>query len=196
MTLRDRDKRALILGVPALIMILIYVATAPKETKLVAPVAAKESIPIAEQRLARMRQSVARVPGKEAVLQQVRAELKDREKNLIVADTAAQATERLLQIVRQVTRAQLPPIELRSIELIPPHSFGEFYGEISVAITAECHMDQLVNLMSDLTARKELISTRDLRLSAGNPKEKTVNVRLTLAGLVPRQLVPRKTEAF
>ncbi len=196
MTLRDRDKRALILGVPALIMILIYVTTAPKETKLVAPVAAKESIPIAEQRLARMRQSVSRVPGKEAILEKVRADLKDREKNLLVADTAAQATERLLTIVRQVARAQLPPIDLRSIELIPPHSFGEFYGEVSVAITAECHMDQLVNLMSDLTARKEMISTRDLRISASNPKDKTVSVRLTFAGLVPRQLIPKRTEAF
>ncbi len=196
MTITDRDRRALLLAVPAVIIILIYVATSPRETAVVAPLANADSIPVAEDRLARMRQSVARVPGKEEVLKQANAELAEREKNLFDADTAAVATERLLQVVRQVARAQAPPVELRSIELAPPKAFGEHYGEIAVAITTECRVDQLVNMMSDLTARKEMISTRDLRISAANPNEKTVTLRMTVAGLVPRRLVPKKQEAF
>ena len=112
MTITQRDRRALMLAVPAIAVILIYAATSPKQTVVVAPRGSNESVASMTQRLAGMRQSVARVPGKEALLKQVSAELTEREKNLIVADTAAQATEQLLQIVRTIARAQGPAVEL------------------------------------------------------------------------------------
>lgn len=191
-----REKQLLLLLALFVPFVVIYVSTTPKETAVVAPVAGKESIPGAEQRLQRMRQSVALVPGKETVLKQVSAELAEREKNLIDADTGAQAGEKLLAIVRQVARAQAPPVELRSIELGPPKAFGEAYGEVTVSISAECRVDQLVNFMSDISARKEMVATRDLRVSTANQNEKTVAVRLTVAGLVPRRLAPARKDSF
>lgn len=196
MTITQRDRRALMLAVPAIAVILIYAATSPKQTVVVAPRGSNESVASMTQRLAGMRQSVARVPGKEALLKQVSAELTEREKNLIVADTAAQATEQLLQIVRTIARSQGPAVELRSVELGQPKSFGDAYGEVTVSVTTECKVDQLVNLMSDISARKELVATRDLRVSAANPKEKTVSARLTFAALVPKKLVPQKKDSF
>jgi hypothetical protein len=163
---------------------------------VVAPAANRESIPAAESRLALLRQSVARVPGKETVLQLAAGELAGRENNLIRAATGAQAAEQLLQIVRAVARAQAPPVELRGIEMGQPNAYGDAYGEVTVAISTECRMEQLLNMMSDFAARKELVSTRDLRIAAANQKEKTVTVRLTVAALVPRSLVPKRKEAY
>lgn len=196
MNISEREKRLLILAAVVIPLILIYVAMTPSDPKVVAPVISKESIPMAEQRLTRIRQSVARVPAREVLLKQANAELADREKTLIDADTAAQATEQLLQVVRTVARAQGPAVEIRSVEMGMPASFGDAYGEVSVSISTECRMEQLVNFMADLSARKEAIGTRELRLAAANGKEKTVGVRLTIAALVPRKLVPKRKEAF
>ena len=196
MNISEREKRLLILAAVVIPLILIYVAMTPSDPKVVAPVISKESIPMAEQRLSRIRQSVARVPAREVLLKQANAELADREKTLIDADTAAQATEQLLQVVRTVARAQGPAVEIRSVEMGMPASFGDAYGEVSVSISTECRMEQLVNFMADLSARKEAIGTRELRLAAANGKEKTVGVRLTIAALVPRKLVPKRKEAF
>ena len=85
-------------------------------------------------------------------------------------------------------------MEIRNVELSPVTPFGD-YGQVTVAINTDCRMEQLVNLMADLSARKEAIGTLDLRLTASNPKEKTIAVRLTVAGLVPPNLVPKRKEA-
>jgi hypothetical protein len=53
-------------------------------------------------------------------------------------------------------------------------------------------MDQLVNMMVGLAARPELIASNELRLTAANPKTKTIGVRLTVSGVVSRKLVPGK----
>jgi hypothetical protein len=196
MTITGRDRRALILMAMAVPVIVIYYFTSNDAPAVVAPVASQDSIPAVEQRLARLRQSVARVPGKEAVLKQVSDELAVREKNLIQADTAAQATDQLLQIVRAVARAQAPPIELRGIEMGQPKAYGDAYGEVTVSINTECRMEQLLNMMSDLSARKELVSSHDIRIAAANQKEKTVTIRLTIAALVPKRLVPVRKESF
>jgi len=49
-----------------------------------------------------------------------------------------------------------------------------------------------VNLLADLTAQPELVAPADLRISAGDRRRKTMQVRLTVAGVVPRALVPEK----
>ena len=57
-------------------------------------VAAEESVAVAEQRLERARQMAALVPGRESLLKEATAELKDREKGLLTAPTAAKRTHR------------------------------------------------------------------------------------------------------
>jgi hypothetical protein len=194
MTMSDRDRRALKLLVPALILFgILYFATSPSNVPpVVSPAARVTSIPDAELRLARMRQSVARVPGKDEVLKQAQQQLAAREKGLVVADTANQAQEQVLQIIRKIASTQSPAVEIRSVELGAPRRFGDAYGEVTIAATFECRIDQLVNMLADLTARPELVATSDLRITAANPKQKTVTVRLAVSGIVPRKLVPEK----
>ena len=64
-----------------------------------------------------------------------------------------------------------------------------------VSVSFSCQIEQLLNLMADLTRQPEAISTRELRIIMGDPKEKLINARVTFAGLVPRRLVPEKKGA-
>src|SRR5580765_5042497 len=68
--------------------------------------AATESVDMAEQKLAKLRQLAATVPGKENLLKQANAELANRESGVIQAETAAQAQGQLLQVIRNIGKAE------------------------------------------------------------------------------------------
>jgi len=61
-------------------------------------------------------------------------------------------------------------------------------------VQIECRIDQLVNLLASLETQPELVATSDLRVLSSNAKEKTVAVRVTISGVVPRRLVPEKAK--
>lgn len=143
-----------------------------------------------EQRLARVRETAAAVPGKQEVLKKVAADLETREKGLLRADTAQQAQAQVITILRGLGAAE--GLEIRATELGAIAPFGDDYGAVNVSIQAECRIEQLLNFLAALAARPELIATRDLRVIAGDPKQKTLNVRITVAGLVPKSLAPKK----
>ena len=195
MNLRPRDRRALAwLAVSALLGLVIHFWPANDSTAaVVAPVG--DPVSLAETRLARLRETAATVPAKEAVFKKVSAELAAREKGIISAETAAQAQAQVIQIVRRLAAAENPPIDIRSTELTPVHPFGDSYGEASVAVQIECRIDQLVNLLAALQTEPQLVATSDLRVLSSNAKEKTVAVRLAVSGVVPRSLVPEKSTA-
>jgi hypothetical protein len=189
MTAPERNRRALIaLGILAPIIIGYAIFSGDESAPAV--VEAVDNIPAAEKRLARLRELAATVPGKEQILSQVRAELSDREKGLIQADTPAQAQAQLLQILRKIARAQTPPVDLRSTEVGQAKPFGRDYGEVAVSANFDCGIEQLLNMLSDLTAQSEAIGTSELRVGTANPKQKTMPVRLTVSALVRRGVVP------
>lgn len=195
MTNSERNKRALIVLAVVALPTLAWVFLSGDEVSIVRP--STESIPAAEKRLARFRQLAATVPGKESALAFVEKELAEREKGLIQAETAAQAQAQLLQIVRKLARAQDNPIDLKLTETGQVKAFGKDYGEVAIAVTFEAGIEQLINFMAAITAQKELIGTTDIRIGAANPKQKTMPVRITLSGLVRKELVPdKKGSAF
>ena len=55
-----------------------------------------------------------------------------------------------------------------------------------------CHVEELVNLLADLTNRPEAIAIDEAHISAVDAKQKTISVRLVVSGVVPRRLVPEK----
>lgn len=189
MSVSPREKRVLILAAVALPLILILRLTVYGERQT-SVVAASHSIPLAEKRLARLRQIAATVPGKEVVLKQAAGELAVREKGIVMAQTAQQALAHVQETIRRVANAE--GIQVRGGEFQPPKPLGEDYGEVSVAVSFECRIEQLVNVLAALTREPELLSTSELHVASANPKEKTVLVRMSLAGVVPRKLVPEK----
>jgi hypothetical protein len=190
----NRNRRALILGGVFVVALLAWHFMSEDGTSEVVTVSA-ENIPAAEKRLERYRLLSATVPVKEAALASVQKELAEREKGVIQAETAAQAQAQLLQILRKIARAQPNPIDLRGTEMGPTRTMGDQYGEVSVALTFEAGIEQLVNFLADLTAQKELIGTTDFRVGSANPKQKTMPVRLTVSAVVRRELAQEKKGA-
>ncbi|MCC6591395.1 MAG: hypothetical protein IT168_32215 [Bryobacterales bacterium] len=191
MSLQPRDRRALaMLGVSVILTGIVYLWPQPGPSNVVSPTI--DSIPIAEQRLAKLRQVVATIPGKQQVLDGVIAQLKDREKGLLDAETAAQSQAQLLQIIRRVARAQSPPLEIGMVEMGQIQNLGGDYGEALVSVTVVCRIEQLVNLLADLTAQSEAVSTYELQVRTSDLKQKTVTVRVTVAGVLPKRLAPER----
>jgi hypothetical protein len=156
-------------------------------TAIVAPA---DSTALAEKRLAKLRDTGATVSQKEEILKSVSKELAQREAGLIQADTAAQAGAALLQILTRLCGSQ--QINIKQPELLPIVPLGDAYGEAVVAVNIECHIEQLINLLADISAQPQLLTTTDLQIQAADPKQKTINVRLAVGGVTPRRLVPAK----
>ncbi|RPI16664.1 MAG: hypothetical protein EHM65_03490, partial [Acidobacteriales bacterium] len=154
--------------------------------------AAPDSIATAAKRLARTRQLESVLPAREKTLKTLAAELAQREKGMIQAETLAQAQAQLTQIVQRLAAAQGPPIEIRSVEVAQVRLLGDDYGEISIPMTFDCRIEQLVNLMAELTAQPEVLAVGGLRISPADVKQKTIHVRLTFTGVVARKLVPAR----
>jgi len=191
-TISDRDQRALkILGGVVVLAGLIYWFSTPSSssTKIVAAV---DTVDHAEKRLATLRNAAATLPAKENILKQSTAELAAREKGLIAGDTPDQAQAQLLQILRRVARQQAPPLEIRQVELGQPRLYGNAYGEVSVSVTIDCRIDELVNYLTTLSAQPELTATDEIRFGAANPKQKVMPVRVTVSGIVAKRLIPEK----
>jgi hypothetical protein len=192
-TLQDRDRRALtILGVALVLGLIFWLATSSSSSSSVKVVAPVENIGRDEKHLATLRAAIATVSGKETVLKQAAGELAEREKGLIPGDTAEQAQAQLLQIMRRVVKSQTPPLDFHQSDLGQPRAYGDAYARVTVSVSLECRIDELVNLLAALSAQPEAISTDDIRCGAANPKSKVMPVRLTVSGLVPRKLLPEK----
>jgi hypothetical protein len=189
MTTGKLDGRTLaMLGIGvAAVLILRFTAFREAAAPVVAPT---DSIPMAEQRLARLRQTAAMVPGKQIELKRAEQELAAREKGILAADTAAQAEAHLQDVVR--TLAQKNGIDVRGAEEMRVRPLTADYGEVTVTVAFTCGIEQFVNLMAAIANEPELIATRETHIVSGDAKKKTVQVRLGLSAVVPRKLVPEK----
>jgi len=183
------DRRLLwLLGTLVLLVALRYVVFGDKTPEVVAAV---ESVPAAEKRLERMRELAGTVAGKEEVLKKAAADVAEREKGLIQADTAAQAQAMLLERIRQIAAAN--KFDARGVDQFSEAKpLGTDYGVVSVTETFTCGIEQLVNFLSDLANSPGLIATNDIQVTGGNDKKKNIQVRVSLSAVVPRKLVPVK----
>lgn len=188
MTLQPRERKLVMLVVPSLLMALVLRYTVYADPTVTSGVSA-DGVRIEQQRLTRFRQIAATLPAREAVAKQVALDLAEREKGVIQAATAAQAQARLLEVARQLGKAE--QIDVRGGDFGSPKVFGE-YGLVYATIVFECHVEQLVNFLAALSKQPELIAPSEERVSSTSSKEKMMNVRMVLAGVVPKKLVPEK----
>jgi hypothetical protein len=186
--LNPRDRRALSILVLAAVL---YFGVRPFMTSNTAGTAnAINSIPLAESRLASLRVIAAGLPAKEAALKMVETDLDAREKSMVNATTSAQAGARLLEIARKVGSAN--QIEIRGGDLPVPKPFGDAYGEVFAGVSFTCRIDQLVNFFADLSREPDMVAPSEVQMATADPKQKTINVRMVLSGVVPRKMVPEK----
>ena len=157
-----------------------------------APAAAAvvDSIPAAERRLETARREAATLSGETENYRKAAAELADREKTLLKADTEQQAQVALLDLVQNTGRAN--QVEIRGSQETRDKSLTADYGEVSVTVAFSCGMEQLVNLLTALGNQPELLATNEIQVTGGNDKRKNVQVRLVVSAPVPRKLIPEK----
>lgn len=192
LNMSGRDKRALgILAIAAVVALAFYFW--PQDTGA-APVEAAGSIPLAEQRLASVRRLASQAPVEGQQLKQLEEGLRKDEESLIRADTPQQAQAELLQILRGVAGAQQPPIEFSNVDLGQIRAFGDHYGQVMVTVTFGCAIEQLVNLLADLTRQNVAIAPDEIRISTRNEEQKLIEVRLAVAAMVPGEMVPKRRE--
>ena len=155
-------------------------------------VAVSETIPQAEQRLDQLRRIAATVDGKESVKKQADAELAVREKGLIQADTESQARAQLLELITNIARSN--GIETHGMDEFHDKAVSGDYGEISVTVSFNCGIEQLVNFLAALSNQPQILATNEIRVAGGHDKKKNVQVRLSVSGLVPRKLLPAENK--
>ena len=189
MKLQPRERRLLILLAVVAPMILVWKFGLGSSAPDVAE-AAGDSVEMAEKKLAKLRQLAATVPGKELLLKQANEQVAAKEAGVIQAQTAQQAQAQLLQVIRELGKKE--DIDARGGELGPIRPLGDDYGEVSVTVSFECRIEQLVNFLAGLTSEKQLLASREIRISPLNQKLKTLSVRLSLSGVIPRKLVPEQ----
>jgi hypothetical protein len=188
----ERDRRALILLGVGLALAAVLDLGFPNRggtSSVRAPAGSADDIALAQQRLTRLRKIAATVPAREGVLKETSADLADRERGIIQADTAPQAQAALLEIARRLGKDE--QIDLRGGDFGAPKAYGD-YGLVYATVTFDCHVEQLVNFLADLSREPEIVVPSEERMTSANPKEKTVGVRMLLAGVVAKKLVPQK----
>lgn len=189
MSLAPRERRALaILAAAVGVWALLEFVILPDNGAPAAPVASLTSAQL-RQRVTLLRQTAAALPVREALLKQTDADLADRERGIIQAGTAAEAQAELLETARRVGKTN--DIDVRSGELAAPRAFGE-YGIVYAAVSFNCHIEQLLNFLADLTREQELIVPSEERITSGDVKQKMMTVRIVLAGVVAKKLIPEK----
>jgi hypothetical protein len=155
--------------------------------------AAVDSVPAAEKRLELLRREAATLKGEEENYKKAAAELADREKTLLKADTVQQAQVALLDLVQNTGRAN--QVEIRGSQEVRDRAVTADYGEVSVAVSFACGMEQLVNLLTALGNQPELLAASEIQISGGGDRRKNVQVRLVVSAPVPRKLIPERKGA-
>jgi hypothetical protein len=189
MTFSTRDRRALAALAVAAVALVIYLLTGNSVSTPAAQVVPMNSTQL-RQRLALLRQTAAVLPAREALLKQATADLADREHGIIQAGTAAEAQSEVLQTAVRLGKSN--GLEVRSSDFGTPKAFGD-YGIVYATVSFDCHVEQLLNFLADLTREPELIVPSEERIVAsGNTKDKMMTVRMVLAGVVAKKLIPEK----
>jgi hypothetical protein len=190
LNLSPRERRLLMLLVPAVLIFVVPRFTVLSDSGPAAPASDGNSVALAQQRVARLRQLKALVPSREAVMKQAESDLAIREKGMIPGDTAAQAQAALLEAARRVGKSN--QLDIRGGDFPAPKAFGD-YGLVFTSLSFECHVEQLVNYLADLGRQPELMVPSEERITAGqDKKQKIVSVRMVLAGVVSKKLIPEK----
>ena len=187
-----RDRKTILFVVAALLLVAVLARYGVFSGSGTAPaVAAVDSVALAEKRLELLREKAAAAPGREQVLQKVKAELLEREKGIVLADTSEEARAHLLETLHATAGAN--GFDARGANTLPqPKPLGKDYGQVSVGQEFTCGIDQLVNFLAAIANQPEILATESIYIGARGDKNKTVQVRLTLSGVVPRKLVPEK----
>ncbi len=186
--LSERDKKALVmLGIAmAAVAVLQFGFPASQGS---GEAAATASIPASERRLQRLQEIARQRPRAAAEAQAAARALAETERGLLKAATPALASAEMQQIMQELLRAQ--GVSMQSSEFGAAKPAGEHYAQVPLTVGFTCGIDQWINLMSAIRNAPQVLSTLDLRIVPGDPKNKLIQVRMVVAGYIPAALLSK-----
>ena len=192
----SRSRRLTLFGTAGVMLAAVVVRYGAFSGDQTSVVVAHDSIPVAQQRLEILRRKAALVPGREAVLKQVQAELAQREKGIVQENTAEQARAHLMELLHQTAKAN--GFDTKGATQLPePKALGKDYGQVSVGESFTCGIDQLVNFLSAIANEPEILATDQVFVAPVPDKNKDITVRLIFSGVIPKKLLPvKKGDSF
>ena len=141
------------------------------------------SVEAAEKRLRRLQQMAQQKPARAAEAEAAARSLAEAEQGLLQGATPALASAEMQQILKDLLVAQ--GIAMASSEFGAVKPAGEHYAQVLLTVVFACGIEQWINLMTAIRNAPRVLATLDQRLTAADPKNKTVQARLTVAGYIP-----------
>ena len=142
----------------------------------------RANLALEERTLAKYREAVQSVGVQSAATTTLEARLRETEAGLLSSQTAPLASAELQEWVKQLTAKQ--SIEMRSSEFLPVKPLGSAYVQVPLGFQFQGRLDQLVNLLEDIKNNERLLTVSRLSVQAGDPKQKSLNVSMVIAGIM------------
>ncbi len=187
MQVSDRDRRALLfLGIAFVLFLLL-------QTDLVFPppdatASASESVEAEENNLLMAQTEVRQEPLLSSENQSVREVEESLEARLLKSETAALAQAEMRERLGEILEGA--GISMRASRFATVEAEGEDFAQVPLVVDFDCDITRFVNLLADIANAPELLSTREIKISAGNQKTKSVRVELTVSGYLPISRTP------
>lgn len=186
--LSQRDKRALIILAIALPLWLLFyfglrlIPAVGDSTVVVS----SSSIQTAERRLRRLQELARQKTRVAAEAEAASKALAGTEKGLLPGSTPALASAEMQQIMKNLLQAQ--GIAMTSSDFGAVKAAGEDYAQVPLTVNFTCGIEQWINLVAAIRNAPQVLSTQDVRVSPGDPKNKAVQVRMVVAGYIPASI--------
>jgi len=178
-----RDKRALtIAGIAAAIFLLLAYGAFPVWD---AWQAERGGLPVREQTLRKFREAVESRPLREAENATLEARLREAEAGLLTGDTPAIAGAELREWIQQL--AADSSMEIVSSQFLPARPLGNDYWQVPLGVQMKGRLDSLLNFLKACGSGAKTLSVARLQIQRLGDAQKSVQVNLTVAGVLPRE---------
>ena len=184
-SLSPRDRRALaLLGTAAVLFVILQYGVLPRSG---GGAGSATPVDVLEKRLQRLQQVARQKSRAVAEAGAAARELAEAEKGLLQAATPALASAEMQRIAKELLASQ--GVTLQASEFGPVKAAGEDYAQVPLTVNFTCGIEQWINTMAALHNAPQVLSTLEVRLAGHEPKLKTVQVRMVVAGYIPASLV-------
>jgi hypothetical protein len=179
--MRTRDKKALsIAALAAAVFIVLEFGVLPLWDRVQAE---REGLPVKEQTLLKYREAVEAREEREQETAALEARLQQAEAGLIAGETPAIASAGLRQQVQQMAAEH--GMEVVGIQFLPSRLLGEDYVQAPLGVQLAGKIDGLAGFLQACETGPTTLNVTGLNVQATSNDQKTLNVNLTLAGILP-----------
>jgi len=179
----QRDKRALLIaGIAAAVFVAAQYLVLPLWDRMEE---GREGLEVREQTFLKFREAVASKSAQEAEKELLEARLQDTEAEfLLSAESSAIASAELRTRVQRMAAEN--GMEAASIQFQAERPLGEDYVQVPLGIQLKGRIDNLVGFLKACGTGPTTLRVLGLSIQSLGDKEKTLNVNMTVAGILAR----------